>query len=95
MPIVKVDRIIMMMPVFSDFHHLSSLQVWDPSQLADTSIQSLQHRHKLSPYNDRALAGQVIATFVRGQQVFANGSSLATQSCGRTIAKTSGLVSAQ
>ena len=44
-------------------------QVWDPNELADTSRDSLNHKHKLTPYQDMKLNGKVVATFVDGQQV--------------------------
>lgn len=44
-------------------------QVWDPDMLADTSRESLLHKHKLTPYQDMKLKGKVLATFVSGHQV--------------------------
>lgn len=58
--------------------------VWDPDQLADTSEAALQHKHKLTPYRDRKLAGRVVATYVRGHQVF-SGTTLSPQPCGSTL----------
>jgi allantoinase len=43
-----------------------SLQAWDPDALADTSVAGNQHRHKLSPYNDMELFGDVNAVIVGG-----------------------------
>ena len=76
-------------------------QVWDPDALADTSPGALHHRHPLTPYADLSLYGRVVATFVRGQQVFAGsggkdldpghvagsrtGSGLAARACGRAL----------
>ena len=60
-------------------------QVWDPEALANTSEAALQHKHKLTPYRDQALAGRVVSTFVRGQQVFAEGSVLSPDPCGSTL----------
>lgn len=62
--------------------------VWDPEQLADTSPAALQHRHKVSPYAERALRGRVLATFVRGSQVFSQqegGGVAAGQACGAQL----------
>ena len=46
-------------------------QVWNPNELADTSRNSLNHKHKLTPYQDMKLNGKVVATYVDGQQVSA------------------------
>lgn len=48
----------------------ADMVVWDPEALADTSPHRLWHRHKLTAYTERRLRGRVLATFVRGQQVF-------------------------
>ena len=79
-----------------------ALQVWDPEALADTSTAGLYHHHKLTPYADRKLHGRVVATFVRGHQVFAApgqglgselphgagaGVGLSPRVCGRTVTK--------
>ena len=52
-------------------------QVWDPQSLADTSTGHLQHRHKVTAYEDAQLHGRVHATFVRGHQ--------ARRSCATTM----------
>jgi allantoinase len=46
--------------------------VWDPEAAAGTSAARNRHRHGAgtSPYVDAALRGRVLATFVRGSQVF-------------------------
>lgn len=59
-------------------------QVWDPEKLADTSEAVLQHKHKLTPYKDQELRGRVVATYVRGQQVFADG-KLSAKPYGQTL----------
>lgn len=63
--------------------------MWDPEALANTSVESLQHRHKLSPYTDMALHGRVEATFVRGHQVFSAAAKkpLSPQVCGKPVLK--------
>jgi allantoinase len=62
------------------------LQVWDPEALADTSEAALQHRHKLTPYEDMELHGRVEATFVRGHQVFTSAKLLPKhQVCGKKV----------
>lgn len=64
-------------------------QVWDPEALADTSIESLQHRHKLSPYTGLPLHGRVAATFVRGHQVFSATAKkpVSPNVCGKPVLK--------
>ncbi|KAK9811373.1 hypothetical protein WJX72_002753 [[Myrmecia] bisecta] len=42
--------------------------VWDPEAPANTSKEGLYTRHKDTPFANMALAGRVVATFVRGQQ---------------------------
>lgn len=61
-------------------------QVWDPEGFADTSGAALQHRHKLTPYEDEALQGRVEATYVRGKQVFSRG-ILSPKACGAPVLK--------
>lgn len=63
----------------------ADLVVWRPEELADTSPEALQHRHKVSPYASMQLRGRVLATFVRGSQVFGEAAGVAAQACGRTI----------
>ena len=53
------------------------LQVWNPNELADTSRDSLNHKHKLTPYQDMKLKGKVVATYADGQQV----SSISLSQC--------------
>lgn len=60
------------------------LQVWSPEQAADTSAAALQHKHKVTPYAGEPLLGRVLATFVRGQQVFADDGGVAGEACGRS-----------
>ena len=63
----------------------ADMVVWRPEQAADTSAAALQHRHKVTPYADMALQGRVLATFVRGSQVFAEGRGVAPAACGRRV----------
>lgn len=66
----------------------ADIVVWDPEAAADTTVAALHHRHKTSPYIGADLKGRVLATFVRGQQVFkANsyGGRLSEDPCGRLI----------
>ncbi|KAL4458612.1 hypothetical protein ABPG75_013477 [Micractinium tetrahymenae] len=63
----------------------ADLVVWDPEAGADTSPEALQHRHKVSPYAGLALKGRVLATFVRGSQVFGEQRGVAAQACGAAL----------
>jgi len=63
----------------------ADLVVWRPEDIADTSTEALHHRHKVSPYAGMQLRGRVLATFVRGSQVFAEAAGVAARACGRTI----------
>lgn len=63
----------------------ADLVVWDPEAAADTSPEALQHRHKVSPYAGMRLKGRVLATFVRGSQVFGEQHGVAAQACGAAL----------
>ncbi len=49
----------------------ADLLVWDPEAGFKVDSSTLQHRHKLTPYDGAQLRGVVRATFVRGRQVYA------------------------
>lgn len=51
----------------------ADLVIFDPDAKFRVNPERLYHRHKLTPYAGRALAGKVQATFVRGQKVFERG----------------------
>ncbi|MEN8377043.1 MAG: allantoinase, partial [Gemmatimonadota bacterium] len=55
---------------------------------ADTAVDpaSLHQRHPVTPYAGARLAGRVMATYLRGQPVFAEGQQLG-QPAGRMIAR--------
>lgn len=63
----------------------ADIVVWRPEELADTTPEALQHRHKVSPYAAMQLHGRVVATFVRGSQVFGEAAGVAARACGRAI----------
>ena len=56
--------------------------MWDPEASADTSRGALYHKHKITPYADLPLKGRVLATYVRGSQVFDAGKGVARDVCG-------------
>lgn len=68
-----------------NFDFPTSPQVWDPAAAADTTAEGLHHKHKATPYVGTQLRGRVLATFVRGQQVFAAGRDFPAKPCGGLI----------
>ena len=63
----------------------ADMVVWDPDAWADTSAAGMHHRHKLTPYAGHAMRGRVLATFVRGSQVFDAERGPASAVCGRPV----------
>lgn len=61
------------------------LQIWDPAELADTAISSIQHKNRCSPYIDLPLYGKVLATVVEGQMVYDSKQGLSRNTCGRLL----------
>jgi allantoinase len=58
----------------------ADLVIWDPDAEFIVDTNSLQQRHKLTPYAGRRLHGRVHTTFVRGTRVWDNGSIVAAAS---------------
>jgi allantoinase len=48
----------------------ADLVFFDPDAEMVVDPARLRHRHKLTPYRNRALYGVVVATWVRGQRVY-------------------------
>jgi allantoinase len=48
----------------------ADLVVWNPETTFVVDPAQLRHRHKLTPYTGRTLAGAVLTTFVRGERVW-------------------------
>lgn len=63
----------------------SSAQVWDPEAAADTSAGHNRHQHKVSPYTDMPLKGQVLATFVKGHKVYDEQEGVFEGHCGSVV----------
>ena len=63
------------------------LQVWDPDGLANTSVEHLKQRWKITPYEELGLYGQVYATIVRGHLVYTLAGDVSKSVCGKTILK--------
>jgi allantoinase len=51
----------------------ADLIVWDPDTRWKVDAQQLHHRHKVTPYDGRELAGRVHRTYVRGALVYEDG----------------------
>ena len=51
----------------------ADLVIWDPKKQFRVEAAELQHRHKLTPYQDRVLDGVVEKTFLRGRKIYDNG----------------------
>jgi len=47
--------------------------VWDPEASFEVRPETIHHRHKLTPYAGRTLAGVVEATFLAGEKIFERG----------------------
>ena len=51
----------------------ADLVIWNPEKQFRVEANGLQHRHKLTPYQDRVLDGVVEKTFLRGRKIYDNG----------------------
>ena len=51
----------------------ADIVVWDPNAKAEISPGTIQHRHKVTPYEGRDLRGKVERTYLRGEKIFENG----------------------
>jgi allantoinase len=51
----------------------ADLVIWNPEGKFRVDPAQLQHRHKLTPYAGRELAGVVETTFLRGRKIFDRG----------------------
>src|SRR6185295_16302083 len=51
----------------------ADLVIWNPAKQFRVAGKDLQHRHKLTPYQDRVLAGVVEKTFLRGRKIYDSG----------------------
>jgi allantoinase len=54
----------------------ADLAVLDPDAERIVDARALEQRHKLTPYDGKTLRGRVVATYVRGEKVFAAGKLL-------------------
>ncbi len=51
----------------------ADLVIWNPEREFVVDAESLQHRHKLTPYQGRKLRGVVEKTFLRGRKIYDGG----------------------
>jgi allantoinase len=54
----------------------ADLVVWDPNETFVVDAACVQHRHKVTPYLGRTLAGVVKTTYLRGQKVWDDGRAI-------------------
>ena len=64
----------------------ADITVWDDSQEFQITEDSIQHKHKATPYRNETVFGKVIHTFVNGVQVVEN-SKLKTLKQGKLLLK--------
>lgn len=64
----------------------ADLVVWHPQTPYRVTPDAVRHRHGLTPYMDRELLGVIEATYLRGEQVYANG-QFAERPTGRMLAR--------
>ena len=50
----------------------ADITVWDDSEEFKITVESIQHKHKATPYMNETLFGKVIHTFVNGVHVVEN-----------------------
>jgi len=51
----------------------ADIVIWNPEKQFCVAGESLHHRHKLTPYENRLLNGVVEKTFLRGRKIYDNG----------------------
>jgi allantoinase len=51
----------------------ADIVIWNPEKRFIVKPKMLQHRHKLTPYANRPLRGEVEATFLRGEMIYDRG----------------------
>ena len=51
----------------------ADLVLFDPDRSADVDPSTLHHRHAVTPYAGRRLDGEVVATYLRGVQIYRDG----------------------
>ena len=54
----------------------ADITIWNPQKHFTVDARSLEHRHKLTPYQGRTLEGVVEKTFLRGRKIYDQGEVL-------------------
>jgi allantoinase len=67
--------------------HDADLVLWHPEQEFVVSETVLHHRHSITPWLGRTLAGVVEATYLRGEQVYARGAADQLPPGGRLLSR--------
>jgi len=65
--------------------HDADLVIWDPDAEHVVDAASLEHRHKITPYQGRALRGSVLRTILRGETIYERGQGFAGPPRGRWL----------
>lgn len=65
----------------------ADLVVWDPETCWNVRGESLEHRHKLTPYEGTELRGRALRTYLRGKLVFRAGELVSGQPRGELISR--------
>ena len=58
----------------------ADIVVWDPDKNFTVSTDMLLHRHRLTPYEGRALFGTITQTYLRGRRIFGDGVAISEPS---------------
>ena len=64
--------------------HDADFCVWDPSAEFAVDAARLQHKNKITPYQNKKIFGVVRATFLRGEKIYDAG-SFAPRALGRHL----------
>jgi allantoinase len=51
----------------------ADIVIWNPEKRFTVTSKMLQHRHKLTPYANQTLRGEVEATILRGEMIYDRG----------------------
>ncbi len=63
----------------------ADLVFWDPDAEHVIDAATLEHRHKITPYQGRALRGRVVRTLLRGETIYERGQGFLSTPSGRWL----------
>lgn len=66
----------------------ADLVFWDPDAEHTIDAATLEHRHKITPYEGRTLRGAVMRTILRGETIYERGKGFASTPSGRWTRRT-------